>query len=55
MPAALVVGPQARLVAYAQPGFSKEVFTFDPSEKVGDLRAIGFPAQVASLKILCIR
>lgn len=49
----LVVGPEARLTAYAERGFSKEMFTLEPGREVEDLRALGFPKQVASLKILC--
>jgi hypothetical protein len=51
----LVVGPEARLFAYAERGFGKELFTLQPGAKVKDLREIGFPARVASLKVLCQR
>ena len=49
----LVVGPEARLVAYAEPGFRKEVLNFEAGREVPDLQAIGFPERVASLKIDC--
>lgn len=49
----LVVGPEARLIAYAEPGFRKEVFSLEPQREVKDLRELGFPKGVASLKILC--
>jgi hypothetical protein len=51
----LIVGPEARLVAYAEPGFRKEILSFEPRREVRDLRALGFPERVASLKILCVR
>ncbi|HEX6318111.1 MAG TPA: hypothetical protein VFZ84_04490 [Burkholderiales bacterium] len=51
----VVVGPEARLVAYAEPGFRKEVFSLEPQREVQDLRELGFPGRVASLKILCER
>ncbi|HEX6268322.1 MAG TPA: hypothetical protein VFZ81_15665 [Burkholderiales bacterium] len=50
----LIVGPEAKLIAYAEPGFSKEILTFEPRREVKDLRALGFPERVASLKILCV-
>ena len=49
----LVVGPEARLTAYAERGFRAEVFSLEPGREVKDLRALGFPKKVASLKILC--
>jgi hypothetical protein len=49
----LVVGPEARLTAYAERGFRGELFSLEPSREVEDLRALGFPKKVASLKILC--
>jgi hypothetical protein len=51
----LVVGPEARLFAYAERGFAEELFRLEPGAKVHDLREIGFPTQVASLKVLCQR
>lgn len=48
-----VVGPEAKLLAYAEPGFRKELFTLEPNREVNDLQAIGFPKNVASLKIDC--
>jgi hypothetical protein len=50
----LIVGPEARLVAYAEPGFRKEILSLEPRREVKDLRALGFPERVASLKILCV-
>jgi hypothetical protein len=47
------VGPEARLIAYAEPGFRKEVFALEPQQEVEDLRELGFPKGIASLKILC--
>ena len=38
-----VVGPEAKLLAYAEPGFNKEIFTLEPNREVKDLQAIGFP------------
>jgi hypothetical protein len=49
----LVMGPEATLLAYAEPGFRKEIISLEPGQKVKDLREIGFPAQIASLKIVC--
>jgi hypothetical protein len=48
-----VVGPEARLIAYAERGFRDELFTLEPGREVKDLRALGFAEKVASLKILC--
>ena len=49
----VLVGPEASLLAYAEPGFRKEIFTLEPNREVSDLQAIGFPKDVASLKIAC--
>jgi hypothetical protein len=49
----LVVGPEARLIGYAEPGFRKEVLNFEARREVPDLQAVGFPERVASLKIDC--
>lgn len=49
----LVVGPEARLTAYAERGFREEVFSLEPGREVKDLHALGFPKKIASLKILC--
>lgn len=49
----LEVGPEARFVAYAEPGFRKEILDLEPGRELPDLRAIGFPKEVASLKIVC--
>ncbi|HEX6266024.1 MAG TPA: hypothetical protein VFZ81_03925 [Burkholderiales bacterium] len=49
----LIVGPEATLIAYAEPGFRKEVMALEPRREVKDLRALGFPERVASLKIVC--
>lgn len=51
----LVVGPEARLVAYAEPAFRKEIFTLEPDHKAADLEAMRFHERVASLKIVCLR
>jgi hypothetical protein len=51
----LIVGPEARLIAYAERGFRQELFTLEPGREVKDLRAIGFPQKVASLKVACQR
>jgi|SRR5687768_5147476 hypothetical protein len=48
-----IVGPEARLTAYAERGFRKEAFTLEPGREVKDLRGLGFPKGIASLKILC--
>jgi hypothetical protein len=48
-----IVGPEARLIAYAEPGFRGELFSLEPQREVGDMRELGFPKRVASLKILC--
>ena len=48
-----IVGPQAKLTAYAERGFRDEVVLLPPGRKVEDLRALGFPKRIASLKILC--
>jgi len=53
--ASLVVGPEAKLVIYAEPGFDNELATIGPNRKVPALDAIGFPQRVASLKVLCER
>lgn len=49
----LVMGPEARLVAYAEPGFTEEILSLRSGRRVADLRKLGFPARVASLKIVC--
>ena len=49
----LVVGPEARLIAYEEPGFRKELVDLGPGRKVSDLARIGLPARIASLKISC--
>jgi hypothetical protein len=49
------VGPQAQIILYAAPGFDKEIARLAPAQKVPDLRAIGFPKRVESLKIICDR
>jgi hypothetical protein len=49
----LVVGPEARLIAYAEPGFREQIFALEPGREVKDLRELGFPEKTASLKILC--
>jgi len=49
----VVVGPEARLTVYAERGFRAELFTLEPGREVRDLRPLGFPQKVASLKILC--
>jgi hypothetical protein len=51
----VVLGPEARLVAYAEPGFRDELATFEPRQHVPDLREIGFARRVASLKITCAK
>jgi hypothetical protein len=48
-----IVGPEATLRAYSEPGFDKELIVLEPQRKVQDLRALGFPARIASLKITC--
>ena len=49
----LVVGPEARLFIYAEPGFQRELASVGPDDKVADVGPLGFPQQVGSLKILC--
>jgi hypothetical protein len=49
----LVMGPEARLVAYAEPGFAAQILSLQSGREVADLRKLGFPARVASLKIVC--
>jgi hypothetical protein len=49
----MVLGPGARLVAYAEPGFRDELATFEPRQHVPDLEQIGFARRVASLKVIC--
>lgn len=51
--ASLVVGPQAKLIVYAEPGFDKELVTIGPNRKVAALADIGFPQRAASLKVIC--
>lgn len=51
----VLVGPEAKLVVYAEPGFRDELFTLEPGKGVDELRALGFPDKVASLKIICER
>ena len=53
--ASLVVGPEAKLVIYAEPGFDQELVTIGPNRKVPALNDIGFPQRAASLKVLCER
>lgn len=49
----LVMGPQARLIAYAEPGFTDPILSLAPHREVADLRKLGFPGRLASMKILC--
>jgi hypothetical protein len=49
----VVVGPEARLLAYAEPGFEAEIFAFGPGHKERDLTGLEFARRVASLKVLC--
>jgi hypothetical protein len=49
----LVMGPEARLVGYAERGFVGEVLALEPRRKVANLRALGFPERLASMKIIC--
>ena len=49
----VTVGPEAKLLAYAEPGFRNEIISLEPNREVKDLHAIGFPKKVASLKIVC--
>lgn len=50
-----VVGPEALLVLYAEPGFREEKAKLEPGRKVADLGVLGFPKDVASLKIVCAK
>lgn len=50
----LIVGPEANLIAYAEPGFDREIVRFEAGRKVPALREAGFPEKVASLKIACV-
>jgi hypothetical protein len=49
----VMVGPEAHLLAYAEPGFEAEIFAFGPGHKERDLAGLEFGRRVASLKILC--
>jgi hypothetical protein len=51
----LLVGPEARLIAYAQPGFREVLTSLEPGAQAPDLDALGFPGRVGSLKIACVR
>ena len=51
----VMIGPEALLVAYSQPGFRDELVRLEAGRRVGDLAAIGFPKRAASLKVICIR
>jgi hypothetical protein len=51
----LAVGPEARVVVYAEPGFKSELAKLGPDDKVADLGTLGFPKSLGSLKILCQR
>jgi len=51
----LLVGPEARVFVYAEPGFKTELAEIGPDDKVADLASLGFPKGVGSLKILCER
>lgn len=51
----LIVGPEARLIAYAQPGFMEVLSSLEPGARAHDLDALGFPARIGSLKIACVR
>lgn len=48
-----VVGPEALLFLYAEPGFREEKAKLEPGRRVADLAKLGFPKDVASLKIVC--
>jgi hypothetical protein len=49
----LAVGPNARLVGYAEPGFRDQVLTVGPGRNVVDLSVIEFHERVRSLKVFC--
>jgi hypothetical protein len=50
-----IVGPEARLVLYAEPGFREQSAKLDPGRRIADLEELGFPKGVASLKIVCAK
>jgi hypothetical protein len=50
-----VVGPEALLVLYAEPAFREEKAKVEPGREVADLGKLGFPKDVASLKIICAK
>lgn len=49
------VGREAKLIVYSERGFREELFALEPGTEVADLRTMGFPQKVASLKIVCER
>lgn len=51
----VMVGPEALLVAYSEPGFRDELVRLEAGRKVGDLSKIGFPKRAASLKVICVK
>lgn len=50
-----IVGPEAQLVLYAEPGFREQSAKLAPGRKIADLGELGFPKGVASLKIVCAK
>ena len=51
----LIVGPNAKLVAYAGQWFSAAEITFLPNARVADLGTINFRNRIESVKLQCVQ
>ena len=49
----VIVGPNARLVAYAGGRYRKESLDVGPDTRVRDLAAFGFDGRVDAFKVVC--
>src|SRR5690606_35819096 len=53
-PQSVVVGPQARLVAYSKAHFDNKSWVLPPGAHVPDLGAVGLPPEVDSFELVCV-
>ena len=51
----MIVGPNARVIAYAGQWFSAAEITFLPNARVADLDVLNFSDRIESLKVQCVR
>ena len=50
----LIVGPHAKLIAYAGQWFDAAEITFLPNARVSDLRKLNFANRIESVKLVCV-